>query len=140
LFRASVTYQEGYVTSCLHQSATKITTDSACTNDEYSHLKSSSTSSFATGYSRDFTRSIADAIQPRASPIREPLSDGTTRPPDCERARQIVKITAAAIGIREQHNRCARTVKGAFERRAADFDVSVLLQSHSPASRLTVGA
>jgi hypothetical protein len=27
-----------------------------------------------------------------------------------------------------------------LERRAADFDVSVLLQSHSPASRLTLGA
>ena len=57
-----------------------------------------------------------------------------------ERARQIVKITAAAAGIREQHNRRARTVEGAFERRAADLDVSVLLQSHSPASRLTLGA
>jgi hypothetical protein len=31
-------------------------------------------------------------------------------------------------------------VKGAFECRAADFDVSVLQQSHSPASRLTLGA
>ncbi|HVH79693.1 MAG TPA: hypothetical protein VM782_09910, partial [Stellaceae bacterium] len=36
----------------------------------------------------------------------------------------------AAAGIREQHNRSARPVKGAFERRAADVDVSVLLQSH----------
>jgi hypothetical protein len=50
-------------------------------------------------------------------------------PSGSERARQIVKITAAAAGIREQHNRSARTVEGAFERRAADFDVSVLLQS-----------
>jgi AraC family transcriptional regulator of adaptative response/methylated-DNA-[protein]-cysteine methyltransferase len=62
------------------------------------------------------------------------------QPSGSERARQIVKITAAAAGIREQHNRSARTVEGAFERRAADFDVSVLLQSHSPASRLTLDA
>src|SRR5690242_5022291 len=61
------------------------------------------------------------------------------QPAGSEHARQIVKITAAAAGIREQHNRSARTVEGAFERRAADFDVSVL-QSHSPASRLTLGA
>ena len=51
------------------------------------------------------------------------------QPSGSERARQIVKITAAAAGIREQHNRSPRTVEGAFERRAADFDVSVLLQS-----------
>jgi hypothetical protein len=62
------------------------------------------------------------------------------QPSGSERARQIVKITAAAAGIREQHTRSPRTVEGAFERRAADFDVSVLLQSHSPASRLTLGA
>jgi hypothetical protein len=74
LFGASGTYQEGYVTSCLQQSATKITADSARTNDEYSHLKFSFTCLFAT------------------------------------------------------------------ERRAADFDVSVLVHSHSPASRLTLGA
>jgi hypothetical protein len=40
LFGASGTYQEGYVTSCLQQSATKITADSARTNDKYSHLTS----------------------------------------------------------------------------------------------------
>ncbi len=38
LFGASRTYQEGYVTSGLQQSAAKITADSAGTNDEYSHL------------------------------------------------------------------------------------------------------
>ena len=62
------------------------------------------------------------------------------QPSGSEHACQIVKITGAAAGIREQHDRGAGTVKGAFERRAADFDVSVLLQSHSPASRLTLGA
>src|ERR1700730_9942459 len=62
------------------------------------------------------------------------------QPSGSEHARQIVKIKAAAAGIREQHNRRARPVEGAFERRAADFDVSMLLQSHSSASRLTLGA
>ncbi len=79
------------------------------------------------------------------------------QPSGSEDARQVVKITSAAAGIREQHNRSAGPVKGAFERRAADFDVSVLLQSHlrvhprsagtflwsrvlSPASRLALGA
>lgn len=57
-----------------------------------------------------------------------------------QHARQIVKIAAAAAGIREQHNRSARTVEDAFERRAAYFNVAVLLQSHSPASRLTLPA
>src|SRR5262245_40317891 len=61
------------------------------------------------------------------------------QPSGSEHARQVVKITGAAAGIREQHNRSAGSVKGAFERRAADFDVSVL-HSHSPASRLTLGA
>src|SRR5258705_3096383 len=60
------------------------------------------------------------------------------QPSGSEHARQVVKITGAAAGIREQHNRSAGPVKGAFECRAADFDVSVLLQSHSPASRLTL--
>jgi hypothetical protein len=59
---------------------------------------------------------------------------------DSEHARQVVKITGAAAGIREQHNRSSGSVKDAFERRAADFDVSVLLHSHSAASRLTLGA
>src|SRR5262249_26031011 len=54
-------------------------------------------------------------------------------------ARQALKISGAAAGIREQHNRSAGPVKGAFERRAADFDVSMLLHSHSPATRLTIG-
>src|SRR5262245_66522291 len=62
------------------------------------------------------------------------------QPSGSEHARQVVKITAAAAGIREQHDRSAGPVKGAFERRAADFDVSMLLQSHSPATRLTLGA
>src|SRR5580693_1231457 len=62
------------------------------------------------------------------------------QPTGSEHARQVVKITGAAAGIREQHNRRAGPVKGAFERRAADFDVSVLLHSHAPASRLTSGA
>ena len=39
LFGASRTYQEGYVTSGLQQLTTEITTDSAGTNDEYSHLR-----------------------------------------------------------------------------------------------------
>jgi hypothetical protein len=59
------------------------------------------------------------------------------QPAGSEHARQVVKITGAAAGIREQHDRGAGPIKGAFERRAADFDVSVLLQSHSPASWLT---
>ena len=62
------------------------------------------------------------------------------QPSGSERARQIVKVTAAAASIRQQDNRSARTVEGAFKRRAADFDVSMLLQSHAPASRLTLGA
>jgi hypothetical protein len=62
------------------------------------------------------------------------------QPSGSEHARQVVKITGAAAGIREQHNRSAGPVKGAFERRATDFDVSMLLHSHSPASRLTLGA
>jgi hypothetical protein len=62
------------------------------------------------------------------------------QPSGSEHARQVLKITGAAAGIREQNDRNAGPVKGAFERRAADFDVSVLLQSHSPASRLTLGA
>jgi hypothetical protein len=57
------------------------------------------------------------------------------QPSDTEHARQVVKIARAAAGIRKQHNRSARTVEGAFESRAADFDVSVLLQYHSPAYR-----
>jgi hypothetical protein len=61
------------------------------------------------------------------------------QPSGSEHARQVLKITGAAAGIREQHNRSAGPVKGAFERRAADFDVSMLLQSHSPANRLTIG-
>ena len=60
------------------------------------------------------------------------------QPSGSEHARQVVKITGAAARIREQHDRRARPVKGAFESRAADFDVSVLLQSHSPANRLTL--
>ena len=52
------------------------------------------------------------------------------QPSGSERARQVVKVTGAAAGIREQHDRSAGTAKSAFERRAADFDVSVLLQSH----------
>ena len=52
------------------------------------------------------------------------------QPSGSEHARQIVKITGAAAGIREQHHRSAGPIKGAFERRAAYFDVSVLLQSH----------
>jgi predicted lipase len=43
------------------------------------------------------------------------------QPSGSERARQIVKITAAAAGIREQHNRSARTVEGAFERDATSY-------------------
>jgi AraC family transcriptional regulator of adaptative response/methylated-DNA-[protein]-cysteine methyltransferase len=62
------------------------------------------------------------------------------QPSGSEHARQVLKITAAAAGIREQHNRSAGPVNGAFERRVADLDVSVLLQSHSPASRLTLDA
>jgi hypothetical protein len=62
------------------------------------------------------------------------------QPSGSEHARQVLKITAAAAGIREQHNRSAGPVNGAFERRAADFNVSMLLQSHSPASRLTLDA
>src|SRR5229473_4989546 len=61
------------------------------------------------------------------------------QPSGSEHARQVLKITAAAAGIREQHDRSAGPVNGAFERRAADFNVSVLLHSHSPASRLTLG-
>ena len=38
---ASGTYEEGYVASRLQQSTAKITTNSACTNYEYAHLKSS---------------------------------------------------------------------------------------------------
>src|ERR1700736_3684344 len=50
------------------------------------------------------------------------------QPSGSEHARQVVKITGAAAAIREQHDRGAGPAKGAFERRAADFDVSVLLQ------------
>jgi hypothetical protein len=53
-------------------------------------------------------------------------------PSDSERVRQIVKIAGAAASISEQHDRTAGTVKGAFECRAADFDVSVLMQSYLP--------
>src|SRR5262244_2424947 len=49
-----------------------------------------------------------------------------------EHARQVLKITRAAAGIREQHNPCAGPVKGAFERRAADFDASMLLHLTLP--------
>jgi len=52
------------------------------------------------------------------------------QPTGSEHARQSLKITAATPGIRQQHNWSTGPVKGAFERRAADFDVSVLLQSH----------
>ena len=85
---------------------------------------------------------LPPVVGPRAAALSSTAhvdTDGL-QPSGSEHARQIVKITAAAAGIREQHNRSARTVEGAFERRAADFDVSVLLQSHSPASRLTLGA
>src|SRR5262249_6036927 len=61
------------------------------------------------------------------------------QPSGSEHARQVVKITGAAAGIREQHHRSAGPAEGAFERRAADFDGSMLLHSHSPASRLTLG-
>ena len=53
------------------------------------------------------------------------------QPSGTECARQVVKITDAAAGVREQHDRGARPAKGALERRAADLDVSVLLQAHS---------
>jgi hypothetical protein len=62
------------------------------------------------------------------------------QPSGTECARQVVKITGAAAGVREQHDRGARPAKGELERRAADFDLSVLPQPHSPASRLTLGA
>ena len=62
------------------------------------------------------------------------------QPSGSEHARQVAKITGAAASIREQYDRRARPVKSAFERRAADFDVSVLLHASSPASRLTSGA
>src|SRR5215472_2093916 len=61
------------------------------------------------------------------------------QPSGSEHARQVLKITGAAAGIREQHDRSARPVNGAFKRRAADFDVSMQLHSHSPANRLTIG-
>jgi hypothetical protein len=44
------------------------------------------------------------------------------QPSGSEHARQVVKITGAAAGIREQHDRGAEPAKGAFERRAADFE------------------
>jgi hypothetical protein len=47
------------------------------------------------------------------------------QPSGSEHARQVLKITPAAAGIREQHDRSAGPIKGAFERGAADFDVSV---------------
>src|SRR5438874_251943 len=62
------------------------------------------------------------------------------QPSGSEHARQVLKITAAATGIREQHNRSAGSANGTFERRAADFNVPMLLQSSSPASRLTLEA
>jgi hypothetical protein len=54
------------------------------------------------------------------------------QPSGSKHARQVAKITGTAARIREQHDRRARPVKGAFESRAAYFDVSVLLQSHLP--------
>ena len=54
------------------------------------------------------------------------------QPSGSKHARQVAKITTTAARIREQHDRRARPVKGAFESRAAYFDVSVLLQSHLP--------
>jgi hypothetical protein len=56
------------------------------------------------------------------------------QPSRSEHTRQVVKITGAAAGIREQHDGDSRPVNGAFERRAANFEVSVLLHSHSPLS------
>ena len=54
--------------------------------------------------------------------------------------RRVPRRESAAAGIREQHDRSAGPVNVAFERRAADFDVSMPLQSHSPATRLTLDA
>ncbi len=50
------------------------------------------------------------------------------QPSGSEHTRQVVKITGAAAGIREQHDGNSGPVNGAFERRATDFDVSMLLQ------------
>src|SRR5262245_182361 len=54
--------------------------------------------------------------------------------------RRVPRRESAAAGIREQHDRSPGPVNGAFERRAANFDVSMPLQSHSPATRLTLDA
>jgi hypothetical protein len=54
------------------------------------------------------------------------------QPSGSEHARQLVKITGAAAGIREQYDRRPGPVNGAFKRRAADFNVSMLLHSQSP--------
>ena len=45
-----------------------------------------------------------------------------------EHARQVFELAGATAGIREHHDRSAGSIKGAFERRAADFDVSPLPQ------------
>ena len=81
-----------------------------------------------------------DVERAAALPSTAHINRDCLQPFGSEHARQVLKITGAAAGIREQHNRSAGPAKGAFERRAADFDVSVLLQSHSRASRLKLGA
>src|SRR3982751_5202243 len=52
------------------------------------------------------------------------------QPSGSEHSRQLLKIPGAAAAIREQNDRNAGPVQCAFERRAADFDVSMLLQSY----------
>src|SRR5262249_29653762 len=51
-----------------------------------------------------------------------------------QRARQMIKIAGATARIREQHDWCAQTANCAFQRRVADVDASMLLQSHLPLS------
>src|ERR1700724_1622806 len=54
------------------------------------------------------------------------------QPSGSEHARQVVKITGAAAGIREQHDRGAGPAKGAFERRAADFEADSVRHDVTP--------
>jgi hypothetical protein len=49
------------------------------------------------------------------------INRDSLQPSGSKHAREVIKIAGAAAGICEQHNRSARPVKGAFERRASSM-------------------
>src|SRR5215467_3026146 len=80
-------------------------------------------------------REMGDEHRRPAFDLRQYFRIGRRRQP--VRAEHGDAIAAVHLDYRSVAKVRAQWRYGAFERRAADFDVSVLLQSHSPASWLT---